>query len=76
MPEPEPKCTRLIVTAVFADGTSTMVDVPEPADATMNFNRLPDPLPLDFYIMALVPETTPRHRRSHDPAQRAGLGAA
>lgn len=32
-----PKCTRLLVTAIYADGTSVMHDIPQPEDVEAGF---------------------------------------
>src|SRR5690242_4601537 len=36
----QPKCMRLIVTAVYADGTSVVHDIPQPAEVTAGFRDL------------------------------------
>lgn len=47
-PDQIPACTRLMVTAVFADGRSVMVDVPEPEKITMEMSRhMPPVMPFD-----------------------------
>lgn len=37
-----PKCTRLIVTAIYADGTSVMRDIPQPENVAHEFVDLED----------------------------------
>lgn len=79
MADAQPKCVRLMVTAVYADGTIAQVDVPEPADCTLELKRLPSPLPLDVFTMRLLPESGEfiiRAKLGHRGAQALARPAA
>ena len=53
MDEPKPRCLRLIVTAVYDDGTSAVLDIPEPLEATMDFKYVPE-IPLDLTTISFA----------------------
>ena len=70
MEDTEPKCVRLIVTAMYADGSSHLYDLKDPEAWSIGWNRIPDqsyfPPELttqssktELEVRATVPTTSP-----------------
>lgn len=55
MTEPQPKCLRIVVTAFFADGSSSVIDIPEPEEVKDESRVIyPEGTPVDRYPLGVT----------------------